>query len=209
MTRTILPWPLVLGVLAAAGPGWTAAPPTPSEATTVSELIVTATKTVSELTVTGRVKCLEPERGADRADRPKVVSTYPQKGAVVRPGLLIVRVTFNAPMACDGAFTRDPPLKDPCPGSPRDMLLSYDRKTVRTVCVVEPNANYGLWMSQDPTGKSFIGLSGLPSQPYRLSFATSAEPAVTTVCQALAQDEETARQIRERRPLDCAAAPPP
>jgi hypothetical protein len=208
MTRTILLWLLLLGVLAAARPGWTAAPPTPSEANTVSELIVTATKTVSELTVTGRVKCLEPERGAERADRPKVVSTYPQKGAMVRPGLLIVRVTFNAPMACDGAFTRDPPLKDPCPGSPRDMLLSYDRKTVRTVCVVEPNANYGLWMSQDPVGKSFIGLSGLPSQPYRLSFTTSAEPAVTTVCEALAQDEEGVRQIRQRRPLDCTAAPP-
>lgn len=208
MIRTTFLWALVLGALAAAGPGWTAAAPTPSEANTVSELIVTATKTVSELTVTGRVKCLEPDRSSERADRPKVVSTYPQKGAVVRPGLLIVRVTFNAPMACDGAFTRDPPLTDPCPGSPRDMLLSYDRKTVRTVCVVEPNSNYGLWMSQDPTGKSFIGLSGLPSQPYRLSFTTSADPAVTSVCEALAQDEETARQIRERRPLDCAAAPP-
>jgi hypothetical protein len=80
---------------------------------------------------------------------------------------------------------------------------------VRTVCLVEPNAQYGLWLSQDPAEGGFIGLSGLPSMPYRLSFTTSAEPLVTTVCEALSQDEETARQIRQRRSLDCAAAPSP
>lgn len=197
-----------LGALAGIAPDMAAAAPKPGDTATVSELVVTATKTLSELTVTARIKCLEPDRAADRADRPKVVSTYPQKNAVVRPGLLIVRVTFNQPMACDGSFSPDPPLEDPCPGFHRDMLLSYDRKTVRTVCIVEPNAQYGLRMSQDPTVNSFMGLSGLPSQPYRLDFSTSAEPAVTTVCEALTQDEESARQIRRQRPLDCATAQP-
>jgi len=197
---------MALGAPALAAP----APKSAGDQTaTVSELIVEASKTVSELTVTGKVKCLAPDKAGERADRPKVVSSYPAKGAVVRPGLLVVRVTFNAPMACDGAFAGDPPLKDPCPGSPRDMLLSYDRKTVRTVCLVAPSAQYGLWLSQNPTEGSFIGLSGLPSLPYRLSFTTSAEPVVTTVCEALAADDETARQIRQRRSLDCAAAPPP
>jgi len=187
--------------------GWAGAAPKAGDEPTVSELVVTAAKTVSELTVTGRVKCLEPDSFNARAERPKVVSTFPEKGAAVRPGLLVVRVTFNMPMACDGAFTGDAPLREPCPGSPREMLLSYDRKTVRTVCVVEPDAHYGLRLSQDPTNHSFIGLSGLPSLPYRLEFSTTSAPAITTVCDALAEDEETARQIRTRRSLDCSAAP--
>jgi hypothetical protein len=183
--------------------------PAPPEGAMVSELIVTATKSVSELTVTAKIKCLDPDRLAERAERPKVVSSYPAKGAVVRPGLLIVRVTFDQPMACDGLLLRDAPRRNPCPGSPQQFLLSYDRRTVRTVCVVEPGVEYGLALSTDPEARpSFIGLTGLPSLPYRLDFTTSAQPAVTTVCGALAQDEDTARQIRARRSLDCAAAAP-
>ena len=194
-------------VLATASPALAA--PAPKDATpTVSELVITGAKTVSELTITAAVKCLGPDKGNERADRPKVVDSFPKRGAVVRPGLLVVRVTFNRPMACAGGFTADPPLQNPCPGLPREMVLSYDRRTVRTVCVVEPNAEYGLWLSQDPTANSFMGLAGLPSLPYRLTFTTSSEPTVTTVCDALVQDEDTARQIRARRKLDCAAQPP-
>ncbi|HZZ32265.1 MAG TPA: Ig-like domain-containing protein [Phenylobacterium sp.] len=175
------------------------------DAATVSELIVTASKTVAELTVTAKLKCLAPDKMGERAVPPRVVSTFPVKGAVVRPGLLIIRVTFNQPMACEGALTAAPPLENPCPGASQQMLLSYDRRTVRTVCVVEPSTQYGIWLSQDPTARSFLGLGGLPSQPYRLSFSTSAEPAVTTVCDAMVQDEDTARQIRKRRTLDCSS----
>jgi hypothetical protein len=205
-------WRWVAVTLAILGGGLAsvrAAPaPTPAPAdTTVSELIVTASKEVSELTVVAKLKCLEPERGNERAERPKVVSSYPAKGAVVRPGLLIVRVTFDQPMTCDGFLLRDPPRQSPCPQASQEMLLSYDRRTVRTVCVVQPGAEYGLSLSQDPNGKSFVGLSGLPSLPYRVDFATSEGPAVTTVCDALAQDEAMARLIRDGRGLDCAHAP--
>jgi hypothetical protein len=182
--------------------------PKPAAAdTTVSELIVTASKEVSELTVVAKLKCLAPERGAERATRPKVVSSYPAKGDVVRPGLLVVRVTFDQPMTCDGFFLRDAARQSPCPVTSQEMLLSYDRRTVRTVCVVQPNTEYGLSLSEDPNAKSFVGLSGLPSMPYRVDFATSEGPVVVTVCDALAQDETMARQIRGGRGLDCARAP--
>ncbi|HEX2816309.1 MAG TPA: hypothetical protein VHN39_07945 [Phenylobacterium sp.] len=182
--------------------------PGPNEATTVSELIVTATKTVSELTVTAKIKCLDPDRPGVRTERPKVVSSYPAKGAVVRPGLLIVRVTFDQPMACDGLLLRDAPRQNPCPGTPQQFLLSYDRRTVRTVCIVEPGVEYGLTLGTDPDARTFVGLAGLPSLAYRLDFITSTQPAVSTICDALAQDEDTAKQIRARRSLDCGAAPP-
>lgn len=195
------------GALALPGHAAPTAQPASNQAATVSELVVTASKTVAELTVTAKIKCLAPDSGQGRAERPTVVSTFPEKGAVVRPGLLVVRVTFNQPMACDGVFTNAPPLQNPCPGPSREMLLSYDRRTVRTVCVVEPNAQYGLWLNQSPTSHAFLGLGGLPSEAHRLTFSTSAAPAVGTICEALTEDVETARQIRQRRSLDCSTAP--
>jgi hypothetical protein len=181
----------------------------PADGATVSELIVTASKEVSELTVTAKLKCLNPDPSDYRNKRATVVSSYPAKGAVVRPGLLVVRVTFDQPMTCDGFFLGAPPRLNPCPASPQQMLLSYDRRTIRIVCVVQPNAEYGLSLSPDPNGKTFVGMSGLPSLPYQFAFATSAGPLVATVCDALSADEATASQIRARRPLDCASPPAP
>ena len=181
--------------------------PGPDEANTVSELIVTATKTVSEVTVTAKIKCLAPDPYIYRTARPKVVSSFPSNGAVVRPGLLVIRVTFDQPMACDGFFLGAGPRLNPCPGSAQQLVLTYDRRTVRIVCVVQPSTQYGLGLSTDLAVKTFTGLSGLPSVPYHLYFATSEGPMVATVCDALSADETTARQIRERRPLDCASPP--
>jgi hypothetical protein len=204
--RRIAAYALGLGIAVA---GLTPRPgdaaPAASAASTVSELVVVATKTVAELTVTAKVKCLAPEPLPVHAQRPSIVSTFPASGAVVRPGLLIVRVTFNQPMACDGGFTSAAPLQNPCPGASREMLLSLDRKTVRAVCIVEANTDYGLWVSQDPTIGSFMGLAGLPSEAHRLSFTTSSGPAVATVCEAMVEDAESARQVRQRRPLDCSS----
>jgi hypothetical protein len=193
---------LTLGLLLAA-----AAPDPAANPTTVSELVVTATKAVSELTVTAQIKCLAPSRGDERAERPTVVSTFPAKGATVRPGLLVLRVTFDRPMACNGRLERDPPWQDPCPGAVQQMLLSYDRRTVRTVCVVEPSLHYGAVVNRDLDGKVFIGLTGLPAESRKFDFTTSSDPAVASVCEALAEDVETARDIAKRHKLDCAAAP--
>jgi hypothetical protein len=134
------------------------------------------------------------------------VGVFPARGAVVRPGLLVVRVTFDRPMACEGTFDAAPPLTDPCPGRQRDMLLSYDRKTVRTVCMVEAAAQYGFTLGQNPYGRTFIGLDGLPAAPVRITFSTSSEPAVSDVCEALAEDAVTAAQLRARG-KSCGAAP--
>jgi len=194
--------PAALGALAALAQPATAAPPA-SDGNTVSELLVTGSKTVSELTVTAKIACLRPENGTGRANRPKVVSSFPARGDVIRPGLLVVRVTFDQPMACAGNFTAAPPLQNPCPGTPRDMLLSLDRKTIRTLCMVEADTRYGLWVTQDPTTHSFMGLAGLPSEPYRFSFATSSEAAVTSICDAMVEDAETARQLRRRNNPAC------
>ncbi len=177
----------------AAAPALAAEPA--AKAATVSELVVTATKTVSELTVTAKAKCLAPEKGAERATRPRLVSSFPARGAQVRPGLLVVRLTFDQAMACAGSVEADPPLPNPCPGVSRQLLLSLDRRTIRTVCEVEPGVSYGLSVGQDPLGPTFLGLTGLPAEPSKISFSTSAGPAVGAACDALAEDPETAAAL--------------
>ena len=189
-----------LGAVAlAAVPAWAAPPPPPPAAGgTVSELTVTASRMVSELTVTAKAKCKPPESGASHATRPKVVDAYPARGAVERPGLLVVRVTFDQPMACEGRFDPIPPLANPCPGVLHDMLLSYDRRTVRTVCTVEPGMKYGFAVGQDPNAPTFIGLTGLPAEAVKVAFETSDGPLVTDVCQALSEDSQTAQDLKRR-----------
>jgi len=184
------------------------AAPKPDTGNTVSELTVTASKTVEELTVTAPKKCLTPLKGGAWWTRgPKIVSTFPAKDAVIPPGVVVLRVTFDKPMACAGAFGDDPPLHNPCPGRLQHMLLSYDRLTVRTACVVEPSTSYGAWISNTGDGADFISLTGASSSQYELRFSTSAAAPVTTVCEALTEDEDTAREIRKRRQLDCSKEP--
>lgn len=208
------PAAVAAGLLLAAAPAANSQPsrtesPTVSEMSvtgpkTVSELVVVATKTVSELVVTAPVKCLRVERSSSIARAPKVVSTFPADGQVVPPGLLVIRVTFDRPVACSGGLADDPPLPNPCPASIQPMVLSYDRRTVRTVCLVDPNRRYGAWLSRS-WDNTFMSLQGVQAEPFRFGFATSGDPAVTNVCGALVQDAETVRQIEQRQKLDCAA----
>jgi hypothetical protein len=121
-------------------------------------------------------------------------------------------------MACAGIFGDDTPFHNPCPGLIQHMLLSYDRLTVRTACVVEPNVTYGAWISKDVAYGAliskggddavFVSLTGSPSKEYEFRFTTSTAAPVTTVCEALTEDEQTAREIRQRRELDCSRPAP-
>ncbi|HLZ77500.1 hypothetical protein [Phenylobacterium sp.] len=192
--------------MALLAPGLTRAAPAPDSASTVSELTVTASKTVDELTVTAPKKCLKPTLSDHWAHSPRVVSTFPAKDAVVRPGILVIRVTFDQPMACAGMFKDDPPLSDPCPGFKHDLLLSLDRMTVRTACVVEPGRHYGALIRRgdDDDSSTFLSLAGARPSEYEFRFKTSDAAPVTTVCEALTEDEQTARELSQRRKLDCA-----
>ena len=142
------------------------------------------------VTVSPPVICLQAHRPADRnVPPPKVVSTYPAKGAVVRPGRLVVRITFDLPMACDGTFLDAPPLKSPLAWGDRVVKLTRDRKTFRIEGYVEKDSSYGLWLNHAPV-RDFVGLSGQPLEPFDLTFTTSSGPAVGTIKEALAQDVE-------------------
>ena len=196
---------LALAAAVASGSARGGVAPDQPGANTVSELVVTAAKTVSELTVTAPAKCLPPVGTEERAQRPHLVASFPARGAAVRPGLVVIRLTFDQPVACEGRLEDALSLPNPCPGKVQHMLLSLDRRTVRTVCLIAPGRDYGFSIGTDPTSNTFVGLGGLPALPAKIAFTASAEAPLTDVCEALAEDPETAADLRRRGKLPCHA----
>ncbi len=143
---------------------------------------------LASVTVSPPVKCLQARKPADSSlPRPKVVSTFPAQGAVVRPGKLVVRITFDLPMACGGTFLDAPPLTSPLPDGNRWVVMTPDRRTFRIEGQVDRNGRYGIWMNHDPV-RDFLGLSGQSLEPFSLAFSSGSGPPITTVAEALAQD---------------------
>jgi hypothetical protein len=134
---------------------------------------------------TGPADCSgRPDRGERTAfsKRPRVVATFPADGAVVRPGVIVVRVTFDQPMACDASFYGLSDLPNPCPGRwARDVTLSQDRRSFRTVCEVKADTRYRL------TLRSFRNSHGL-AVPAEVTFSTSGAAPIATIREALAED---------------------
>ena len=152
---------LATPALAAAAPPAQAAAPPPAEATTVDELSVQPSAT-----------CLQPRKDP-QAQPPRIVSTFPAHGAVVRPGVLVLRITFDQPMSCKGFFTAAAEVKNPCPDDTQYWVLSYDRRTIRTACHTDGGQHYGVRVSdnslQADSKTTFISLSGKRPTPYVLT----------------------------------------
>jgi hypothetical protein len=170
---------------------------------TVSELVVTASKTVDELVVTAPLTCQSPRSSERVKGTPRVISSFPAPGQVVRSGLVVMRLTFDKPMGCNGVIYGDASVAaDPCPKGNERLLLSVDRKTVRTVCFLAPSTRYVVW------GVGFRTVEAIRSTPYKFEFSTSSDGDVLTGCDALMEDPDTARLITVRGPLDCRSVSP-
>ncbi len=148
---------------------------------------------VEELTVQPSATCLQPRLDPE-ALPPRIVSTFPARGAVVRPGVLLLRVTFDQPMSCKGFFAAAAEVKNPCPDDRQYWVLSYDRRTIRTACHTEAGGHYGVQVSdnslQIDSKTTFISLSGKRPTPYVLTFDTSLEPPVIDARESMAEDPE-------------------
>lgn len=128
---------------------------------------------ISPVDVNAPRKCLRARRPADPGiPPPTLVSTFPANGAVVRPGLLVVRMTFDLPMACPGLMDRHSKLLNPCPAPLDQPVISLDKRTFLTVCRVAKGSHYGLWL------RRFTSQAGYPSSTQELVFDTSSEPEV-------------------------------
>ena len=166
---------------------------------------------VSSVTVKPRAICLEPRHPPDRSiPAPQVVSTYPAQGAVVRPGAVVIRFTFNVAMSCDGIFLALPAMQQPCAGGNRqEVMYSYDRRTIQMTCHVAKNTRYGLRLNYDPnfdtarlnnvaaTRVDFASLAGAPLKRFELTFSTSSGPAVASVKEALAAEVAASGELAD------------
>lgn len=178
--------------------------------TIVSELTVTAKPKATALSgvdVSPPKKCLQPRSPPDKsAPPPKLVNTYPAKGEKVRPGLLVVRLTFDAPMACRGALWAGEP--DVCGGDGSQVwVLSYDRLNLRVLCRVEPYKHYFFYLNR-LSPQDFQGLSGLKPAPNALSFGTTGQTPIETVQEAVAQDPVLGPALAARNPRTRASGEP-
>jgi hypothetical protein len=180
-----------------------AAAPDPKGDNTVSEVVVIANRlpTVDELTVVARAECLppKPEKGSAA---PRIVSTYPRQYQEIRPGLVILRVTFDKPMACSGFFEMPVGMKNPCSGQQQQFLVSYDRKTIRAPCLVQAGQRYTLWLNgggslmSAPAGAlgvapRFTSLEGQLLASFHMTFTVSSAAPIQTIPDALSADPET------------------
>jgi hypothetical protein len=130
-----------------------------------------------------------PDRGAACLDEkphdtptPKVVRVMPAPGSVVRPGAMVLSVTFDRPMACKANLAASP-FPVPCPGDGAAVLISPDRRTLTTVCVVEAGASYSMPLVD------FVGAGGARSERYELAFTTSTGAPVTDARQAMSLEK--------------------
>ena len=129
--------------------------------------------------------------------------------------LLILRLTFDQPMSCAGFVAVSPGRKNPCDNSEQRFLMSFDHKTVRIACVVEPGVRYVLYLNgkvETPDGAfsppQFVSLDNQILDPSSLAFSASTATPVDTILAALTADPETVLP-EIYRPLQKAAAPGP
>lgn len=170
-------------------PAQAAAPPSQEPSTEVSGVTVRAHRTPHVSAVTVKANwCPAPDRERYPAEQPpSVVSSHPGPGAVVPPGVLVVRLTFDQPMACYWAVTTDSEDDDPC--TPSGAWELPGRRVFRMRCRLRPSTSYVIHFGA-VQGHDFFGMSDRKAEPYSLSFSTSADPPVRALSDALAADPE-------------------
>ena len=143
---------------------------------------------VRGLVVTPKSGCIKARNPPDPdVPEPKLVSSFPADGASVKPGIIVFRLTFDLPMACPGLLDQVPKYANPCPAPLVDPVISKDRRTFLTVCVLRPGVLYGVWLNNGgpPRWKS---LAGHAVGPHMISFRTTSGDKVENVHDAIEQD---------------------
>ena len=176
----------VLTLAASAGPVAAQTPLTRD--TPVSGVTVTARSDLSGLVVNGRLRCTVPVEAGEKADKPRVVDTWPKPGATVAPGLTYLRVTYSERMSPCGfllasTLTGDYPDFEDTPA-----LLRRDFRTFYFAVHTQPGKTYGVSFNALLVNAHFRSLHDVGAPAFTLHFRTSAEPPVTARDAALASD---------------------
>ena len=100
---------------------------------------------------------------------PRVVATSPAPGAVVAPGPLILRVTFDRPMR-PGSYSFVQVSGDTYPECGTNLPeMSSDRRTFTLHCTVREGRSYEIWFNSPPY-MNFKSDEGIAAEPFQLKF---------------------------------------
>jgi hypothetical protein len=194
----------------------TATKPKPTELSGVDVVAKPRAVPLDGVEVADPIRCLQPRTPTDNTvPAPKLVSTYPAKGQVVKPGYAVLRLTFDLPMACrgdvgaslapacavqkddPGVAEREPEFADKV--KPRKVEIwhqSYDRRTLLILCKLQPDTRYALAINIDKHWQHFQGLSGQEPGAGFLIFETSHRPVETSIAAMVERDPELAALIK-------------
>ena len=172
---------------------------------------------VQGLVITPSKVCLKPRQPPDPdVPAPKLVSSFPADGSVVKPGVIVLRLTFDLPMACPGTIGADFPIANPCPAPLIDPVISKDRRTFLTICVVGAKLRYAIWLNRSrlaplvgaatSTAIRWTSLAGHHVTDQEITFTTSGGEKVRTVHDAIAEDPFLLKMIGQS-PADAVVRP--
>jgi hypothetical protein len=113
---------------------------------------------------------------------PAVVATYPAAGAVVQPGALILKVTFDQKMRPDDwRFDRAGERYPACLARPR---LLTDEKTFVLLCTVGGDGKFEVQLN-GPGAGGFANLAKQRATPLLMTFSTQAGAALSSIKDAI------------------------
>jgi hypothetical protein len=138
---------------------------------------------------------------------PAVVSTYPAAGAVVAPGVLVLKLTFDQRMSPSAfRFDRAEDRYPSCLARPR---LLPDEKTFVLLCTVGPDAKFSMQLNGAGDG-GFANLANQRATPMLLQFSTKNGLSLASMKDAMKsaglKDEDD--PVMDRRPAAVAVAGP-
>jgi hypothetical protein len=141
-------------------------------------------------------------------DPPAVVSTYPAAGAVVSPGALVLKVTFDQKMRPeDWRFDRANQRYPSCLERPR---LLPDEKTFVLLCTVGGDGQFEVQLN-GPGDGGFANLARQRAKPLLMAFSTQAGASLSTIKDAmksagLKDEDDPVMDIRPAGPVMQASA---
>lgn len=119
---------------------------------------------------------------APSKDPPAVVGVYPAPGSEIRPGAVVLKITFSQRMNPDAwRFDRGADGYPQCLARPR---LLTDEKTFVLLCTVGGGGRYSVALNGVGDG-GFVNLAGQRATPFELRFSTTTGASVDTIQDAL------------------------
>jgi hypothetical protein len=140
---------------------------------------------------------------------PKVASTFPEAGKSVPPGALILKITFDQKMNPGGwDYAKGQDRYPQCLPHPR---LLADEKTFVLLCTVGGSGHFSVAFNSTDAG-GFENIAGQRATPSTLDFATTDDPSLATISDAMKaaelKDDEGPVMDSQALPSEAHVAPP-